>query len=88
MARVEYEISDLNGVGQDASGEVFFQLGLSFAVGEQGEPDLVAAHKWFNLAAMKGNRDAAIRRQELTFEMSTLEISRAQREAREWMRLH
>ena len=88
MARVEYEISELNGVGQDATGEVFFQLGLSFAVGEQGEPDLVAAHKWFNLAAMKGNREAAIRRQELTFEMSKIEVSRAQREAREWMRLH
>lgn len=88
MARVEYEISELNGVGQDATGEVFFQLGLSFAVGEQGEPDLVAAHKWFNLAAMKGNREAAVRRQELTCEMSKIEVSRAQREAREWMRLH
>lgn len=88
MARVDYEISELNGVGLDASGEVFFQLGLSNAIGETGEPDLIAAHKWFNLAAMKGNREAAVRRQELACEMTKLDVSRAQREAREWMRLH
>ena len=88
MARVEFQSSELNGVGQDASGEIFFQMGLSNAIGEHGEPDLIAAHKWFNLAAMKGNREAIIRRQELTFEMSSSEISKAQRQAREWMRLN
>ena len=88
MARIEFHTSELNGVGQDATGEVFFQLGLSHAIGNQGEPDLVAAHKWFNLAAMKGNAAAIMRRQELAEEMSKAEISKAQRQAREWMRLH
>ncbi|MCT4655354.1 MAG: hypothetical protein N4A65_06060 [Cohaesibacter sp.] len=88
MARIEFHSSEMNGLGQDATGEVFFQLGLSHAVGNHGEPDLIAAHKWFNLAAMKGNREAMLRRKELTQEMSPCEVSRAQREAREWMRLH
>ncbi|MCV6546122.1 MAG: hypothetical protein OIF56_02375 [Cohaesibacter sp.] len=88
MARLEFQSADMNGVGLDANGEIFFQLGLSHAVGNDGEPDLVAAHKWFNLAAMKGNREAMIRRKELTCEMSACEVSRAQREAREWIRMH
>ena len=88
MARIEFHASELNGVGQDATGDVFFQLGLSHSIGDNGEPDLIAAHKWFNLAAMKGNSAAAVRRQELTCEMSSAEVSKAQRQAREWIRLH
>lgn len=88
MARVEFHSSEVNGLGQDATGEIFFQMGLSHAIGQDGEPDLIAAHKWFNLAAMKGNREAAARRQELASEMTSLEVSKAQREAREWIRLH
>jgi len=88
MARIEFDSAELNGVGADATGEVFFQLGLSYSIGERGEPDLIAAHKWFNLAAMKGNGEAAVRRQELTNEMSKAEVSQAQREAREWILLH
>ncbi|WP_319529055.1 hypothetical protein [uncultured Cohaesibacter sp.] len=88
MARIEFDSAELNGVGTDATGEVFFQLGLSYSIGERGEPDLIAAHKWFNLAAMKGNSEAAVRRQELTCEMTKADVSQAQREAREWIRLH
>lgn len=88
MARIEFNASELNGVGLDAKGEVFFQLGLSHSIGDDGNPDLVAAHKWFNLAAMKGNAEAAIRRQELASEMSSAEVATALRQAREWIRLH
>ncbi|WP_316861630.1 hypothetical protein [uncultured Cohaesibacter sp.] len=88
MARIEFDSAELNGVGKNATDEVFFQLGLSHSIGDQGEPDLIAAHKWFNLAAMKGNVEAAIRRQELAEEMSGAEIAKAQRQAREWIRLH
>lgn len=85
MARIEFHSNELSGIGQDSTGEIFFQMGLSHAVGDEGEPDLIAAHKWFNLAAMKGNKHAAVRRQELASEMSSAEIAKAQREAREWM---
>lgn len=88
MARIEFHATELNGIGQDATGDVFYQMGLSHSIGEQGEPDLIAAHKWLNLAAMKGNREAVALRQELACEMTTADVAKAQRQAREWLRLH
>jgi TPR repeat protein len=74
---------------QFASAEApFFELGMIHASGRSGPPDLVAAHKWFNLAAMQGNAEAARLRLEIAREMSSAEIAAAQRAAREWLRLH
>lgn len=70
------------------SGETFFQLGITYSSGVEVTPDLIAAHKWFNLAAMKGNREAALYRQEIAGELSAAEIAEAQRAAREWLRTH
>lgn len=50
--------------------------------------DLVEAHKWFNLAAMRGNEDARQYRSEISREMSRVQVSRAQRLAREWLARH
>ena len=50
--------------------------------------DLVSAHKWFNLAAMKGNKDAIELRQEIAANMSPAEIAAAQRAARAWLTTH
>jgi len=63
-------------------------FGMKYATGEDGEPDLVAAHKWFNLAAMRGNQDAIRLRREIAAEMTTQEITTAQRAAREWITTH
>jgi hypothetical protein len=52
------------------------------------ELDLVEAHKWFNLAAMRGNDDAKHYRFEISREMSKPQIWRAQRLAREWIATH
>jgi TPR repeat protein len=52
------------------------------------EADLVAAHTWFNLAAVRGNAEAAYHRQQIAVEMSAAEIAAAQRAAREWLRTH
>ena len=38
---------------------VFYELGMMYASGRSVPADLVSAHKWFNLAAMKGNAEAA-----------------------------
>lgn len=50
--------------------------------------NLVAAHKWFNLAALKGRADAIAMRREVAELMSEAEIADAQREARTWMTSH
>src|SRR5512136_1336995 len=39
--------------------ENFFELGIRYSSGGEVEPDLVAAHKWFNLAAARGLAEAA-----------------------------
>jgi len=89
MAR--FEIADAASVangGQAGSAEVFFQLGMKYATGRDVDADLVTAHKWFNLAAMNGNKPAVGYRQELSLEMSSRDVAAAQRAAREWIRTH
>jgi TPR repeat protein len=72
----------------DASGEALYELGMMYAAGRTVQLDLVLAHKWFNLAAMRGNDDAKRYRFEISREMSKPQISRAQRLAREWISKH
>jgi hypothetical protein len=68
--------------------DVLFQRGLYWASGRAGVVNLVAAHKWFNLAALKGRADAIAMRREVAEQMSDAEIASAQREARDWMAAH
>ncbi|ADZ71022.1 hypothetical protein [Polymorphum gilvum] len=89
MARFDMQSADMAIMGeQPATAEILFQLGLDSACGRSGRTDLVAAHKWFNLAAMKGSREAVLYRKEVSGEMSAAEIAEAQRSAREWLSLH
>ena len=46
------------------------------------------AHKWFNIAAMRGHTDAAQLRREIAEQMSDAEIGCAQRAARDWLKAH
>lgn len=62
-----------------------FELGLSHATGVGAEVDYVEAHKWFNIAALRGDCEAKQRRQELTAMMTQSQVSAAQRAAREWL---
>ena len=68
--------------------DVLFERGRYWASGRSGVVNLVAAHKWFNLAALKGRSDAAAMRREVAEQMSDTEIAAAQREARAWMTEH
>ncbi len=68
--------------------DVLFERGLYWASGRSGMVDLVTAHKWFNLAALKGRVDALALRREVAEMMSDVEIAMAQREARAWMSAH
>ena len=60
-----------------------FELGVSYSAGVDGcELDLISAHMWFNLAAVRGNERAAECRTEISEEMSAREIVEAQKQAR------
>ena len=69
-----------------ASAEAFYELGITCASGRSAPADLVSAHKWFNLAAMKGHGEAARMRREIATEMTDAEIGQAQRAARDWLK--
>jgi uncharacterized protein len=75
-------------VNATAVPDVLFERGLYWASGRSGVVNLVAAHKWFNLAALKGRADAIQMRREVAELMSGEEIAVAQREARDWMMAH
>jgi hypothetical protein len=49
--------------------------------------DLVAAHKWFNLAAVRGVEAAKGWRNQLAAEMVPTQIAEAQKLAREWLNI-
>jgi TPR repeat protein len=70
---------------QAGAPDALFELGMLYATGLDVEADLVVAHKWFNLAAMRGNRSALAHRIELAREMSASQIAQAQKLAREWL---
>jgi uncharacterized protein len=66
--------------------EAFFDLGVAFSTGSNGATcDLIEAHKWFNLAAVRGHEDAAHCRADVSDEMNAREIAEAQRRARQWL---
>ena len=87
MARFEILDSTMAPLGEGpAAGDVLFELGMMYSIGRDVPVDLVAAHKWFNLAATKGSADAIRLRREVAGQMSDAEIAAAQRAARDWLR--
>jgi uncharacterized protein len=87
MAR--FEVADIGcaTMGEAPAGaDTFFQLGMMYSVGRSVPIDFVSAHKWFNLAAMRGSADAIRLRREIADQMSEVEIAQAQRAARAWLK--
>ena len=88
MARFEISNCDQAALGATVAGAGrFFDLGMMYSTGRSVPIDYVTAHKWFNLAAMNGNKDAIRLRREIAAEMRPDEIAAAQRAARDWMRM-
>jgi len=77
---------DINAV--PAGAEDCFALGMMHSSGAGVPVDLIQAHKWFNIAAARGHRDAARLRREVAEQMSDSEIGQAQRAARAWLQAH
>ena len=48
---------------------------------------IVAAHKWFNLAALRGIEEAKGWRNQIAGEMNPGQIAQAQKLAREWLNI-
>jgi TPR repeat protein len=84
MARVETSYVDDTSLEDDSS-ESLYELGMKYAAGNGVPIDFVAAHMWFNIAAMRGNSEAVRLRREVAEQMSDAEIAAAQRAARDWL---
>jgi uncharacterized protein len=88
MFQGQIDLDTARPVQASAIPDVLFERGLYWASGRSGVVNLVAAHKWFNLAALKGRADAISLRREVAELMSEGEIAIAQREARAWITSH
>jgi uncharacterized protein len=88
MFQGSFDLDSAIPVQATAVPDVLFERGLYWASGRSGVVNLVAAHKWFNLAALKGRSDAVQMRREVAELMSEAEIATAQREARDWVTAH
>ena len=89
MARMDFMSREtVEFAAQGGAPDALFELGLMYCSGRDVALDLVQAHKWFNLAAMRGNDEAKRYRLEISSEMSKTAIAEAQRQAREWLRVH
>ena len=82
MARYEMAIAEAPVDGSSA--DTFFCLGLMYCIGREVKQDYIAAHKWFNLAALKGSLEAKKYRCGLWyFESAPIRVARA-RQRRRW----
>jgi hypothetical protein len=84
MAGIELAVS----AAEPTNAEECFDLGMIYSAGAGVAVDMVAAHQWFNIAALRGHRDAARLRREIAEQMSDPEIGQAQRAARDWLKVH
>jgi len=88
MARFEILDHELATMGGQARADTLCEMGLRYATGRDGQVDLVSAHKWLNIAAIKGSDRAAELRADVAATMTKLQLAAALRAAREWMTVH
>lgn len=79
-ALAQYEVDAKQG-----RADALYNLGLAYSTGQGVVVDYIAAHKWFNLAALKGSDLAKNWRATISREMNGGQIAEAQRQAREWL---
>ena len=86
MAVVDFDaVTQFETEARKGRAEALYNLGLAYSTGQGVGVDYVAAHKWFNLAAMKGVIEARKWRAQISSEMSAEQIAEAQRQARKWL---
>jgi uncharacterized protein len=77
------DVSSMN-----ANAESCLAIGMKYCIGHGVAQNNIMAHKWFNIAAIKGSEKAKSYRLELSQEMTATEIAEAQRQARQFLTLH
>ncbi|MCO7726570.1 hypothetical protein L614_001500000620 [Ochrobactrum sp. J50] len=85
MAQFQSFTNKNNAIAQD---RILLEMGMKFAIGRDCEIDVVEAHKWLNIAAIRGSEKAARMRNQVAATMSKGELAAALRGAREWMTAH
>jgi len=70
---------------QDMSADMMFELGMKYSLGRGVKRDMCEAHKWFNLAAMRGHERARRYRLEVAEEMDPHQLHEALARARRWL---
>ncbi|MEM9838499.1 MAG: hypothetical protein AAF830_05015 [Pseudomonadota bacterium] len=84
---IETRIEEILNAERIPSADEMYRMGIEASTAvDGGDIDLIAAHKWFNLAALQGNEDAVFYRKQVTLEMDSRQVAAAQRDAREWLR--
>ncbi|KAB2770999.1 sel1 repeat family protein [Brucella anthropi] len=85
MAQFQSFSNKNNAIAQD---RILLEMGMKYAIGRDCEIDVVEAHKWLNIAAIRGSEKAARMRNQVASTMSKGELAAALRGAREWMTAH
>ena len=65
-----------------------YNLGVMYGNGQGVTQDYISAHMWFNIAEALGNKIAKGGRDRAAEQMTSADISKAQKLAREWMEKH
>jgi TPR repeat protein len=86
MARIEQNETQM--MAANGGADTLYNLGMMYCIGRDVEINMVEAHKWLNLAALRGSKEAKSVRSEISAEMSAQEIAEAQKQARSWLQLH
>lgn len=81
------DVAPETGITSNATGEDLYRVGLAYSTGVGVDADMVQAHKWFNLAVLKGSEEAKEYRQQIADMLSSDEIKRALKSARDWLSL-
>ncbi|MBM3506527.1 MAG: sel1 repeat family protein [Alphaproteobacteria bacterium] len=83
--RIDTFVNDCQTKAEKGVAESQYDRGLLYSIGKGVPRDYVAAHKWFNLAAMCGMPEARDLRAELAGQMTKEDVAEAVRQARAWL---
>ena len=84
MSNIEMAAAENQLMGS-VNADALFELGLRYCLGREVPKNLISAHKWFNIAALRGNDAAKQYRLEIAREMKAGDVAEAQRQARAWL---
>jgi TPR repeat protein len=82
------KISDTRALAEKGDAGAQWSMGNMYEEGEGVLQDYKMAHMWYNIAAAKGDEDAAENRSRITEMMSPEALNKAQDMASEWMAEH